>query len=223
MNGSGNPRRRQGWSRCPRASPSSSARARGASCSRATRPPRLERARAVLRGLADLPRDPRRRERHDLRRGRERVARRRRLAQRRPRRDVGALERGPRLRRGRRPQAVEGLGPDGGPRPAAGGRGGGRRVREPRRRRDLVAAPTLDGQPGRDEWNDPDEPAARPSRPAGDPAAPRRRVALLGDRPGVRHLRDDRRRRVVDAAQPRACAPSGRSSTPRSATASTSS
>ena len=32
----------------------------------------------------------------DLRRGGERVARRRRLAQRRPRRDLGALERGPR-------------------------------------------------------------------------------------------------------------------------------
>src|SRR3712207_8019787 len=36
-----------------------------------------------------------------------------------------------------------------------------------------------------------------------DPAAPGRARALLGDRAGLRHLRDDGRRRVVDAAQPR--------------------
>ena len=48
----------------------------------------------------------------DLRRRRERVARRRRLAQRRPRRDLGALERGAGLRRRQRAQALEGLGPD---------------------------------------------------------------------------------------------------------------
>ena len=104
------------------------------------RPPRLADPRAVLRGLADLPRGPRPRVGHDLRRGGQRVARRRRLAQRRPGRDLGAVERGPRLRRGRRAEAVEGLGPDGRARARACGRRGGGRVREPRRRRDLVAA-----------------------------------------------------------------------------------
>ena len=75
---------------------------------------------------------------------------------------LGALERGPRLRRGRRAEALEGLGPDGGPRARARRRRGGRPLREPRRRRDLVAAvSTLDGQPGRDDWNKPEQPAAR--------------------------------------------------------------
>ena len=73
--------------------------------------PRLGAARAVLRGLADLPRDPRRRQRHDLRGRRERVARRERLAQPRSRRDVAAVERGPQLRR-HRAQALEGVRPD---------------------------------------------------------------------------------------------------------------
>ncbi len=56
----------------------------------------LEAARPLLRGLADLPRRARPGLGLDLRRGGERVARRGRLAQRRPRRDLGALERGPR-------------------------------------------------------------------------------------------------------------------------------
>ena len=76
---------------------------------------------------------------------------------------------------------------------------------------------TLDGQPGRDDWNDPakqppghlglpgilshpDEPAARPPRPPRDPSAPRRGLAFLGDRAGLRDLRDHRRRSVVDAS-----------------------
>ena len=63
---------------------------------------------------------------------------------------------------------------------------------------------TLDGQPGREDWNDPaNQPPGHLGLP-GDPAAPRRRRPLLGGRAGLRHLRDDRRRRVVDAAQPRA-------------------
>ena len=125
--------------------------------------------------------------------------------------------------RRRRPQAVEALRPDGGARPRARRRRGGGRLREPRRRRDLVAP--LDARraarPRRLER--PGQPAAGPPRPAGDPAAPRRADALLGDRPGLRHLRDDRRRRVVDAAQPRPARRLAARATRRSATASTSS
>src|SRR3954464_1741874 len=103
------------------------------------RTPRLADPRAVLRRLAGLPRDLRRRVWHDLRRGRQRVARHRYLAQRRPGRELAALQRGPRLRRARPAEALEGVGPGGGARPRAGGRRGGGRVREPRRRRHLVA------------------------------------------------------------------------------------
>ena len=53
-------------------------------------------ARPVLRGLADLPRRARRRIGRDLRRRRERVARGGRLAEQRPRRELGAVQRGPR-------------------------------------------------------------------------------------------------------------------------------
>ena len=49
----------------------------------------------------------------------------------------------------------------------------------------------------------PRQPAARAPRPAGPAAAPGRARPLLGRRPGLRHLRDDRQRRLVDAAQPR--------------------
>ena len=87
---------------------------------------RLERPRAVLRGLADLPRRARSGTGRDLRGCGERVARRGRLAQPRPRRDLGAVERGPRLRRGR-PEAVEDLRPDRGARPPARRRRGVRR------------------------------------------------------------------------------------------------
>ena len=58
--------------------------------------------------------------------------------------------------------------------------------------------------PGASDWNDP---AKQPPGHLGCRGlldAPRRRVALLGGRPGLRHLRDDRRRRLLDAAQPRA-------------------
>ena len=161
------------------------------------RSPRLGRARAVLRGLAGLPRGPRPGLGRDLRRRRERVARRRRLAQRRPRRDVGALERGPGATADERAQALEDLGPDGGPRAAARRRRGRRRVREPRRRR----------APGRCSARSTASPAAttgtsrRTSRPAISACRacsphPDDAVALLGRRPGLRHLRDDRRRRL---------------------------
>ena len=61
---------------------------------------------------------------------------------------------------------------------------------------------TLEGQPGSEGVERSREPAAGPSRRPRDPPAPRRRVSLLGDRAGRRHLRDDRRRRLVDAPQP---------------------
>ena len=59
----------------------------------------------------------------------------------------------------------------------------------------------LEGQPGSEGW---DDPAKQPPGHLGVPAilpAPRRPVPVLGDRAGDRHLRDDRRRRVVDASQ----------------------
>ena len=120
----------------------------------------------------------------------------------RPRRDLGAVERGAELRRRQRPQAVEGVRPDGRARAPARRRRVRRDLREPRRRRHLVA-PEHARRPARPRLLErPGEPAAGPSRPAGDPAAPGRAVPLLGGRAGLRHLRDDRRRRVVDAAQP---------------------
>ena len=82
---------------------------------------------------------------------------------------------------------------------------------------------TLDGQPGRDDWNDPANQPPGPPRPAGDPAAPRRPGPLLGRRPGLRHLRDDGRRRARGRRATAGCAPTGRASTPRSASACTSS
>ena len=76
-------------------------------------------------------------------------------------------------------------------------------VREPRRRRDLVAPDDARGPAGERVVERPRESAAGPPRRAGDPSAPRRSVPVLGDRAGHRHLRDDRRRRVVDAPEPR--------------------
>ena len=184
---------------------------------------RTGRSRPVLRGLADLPRGARSGLRRHLRGRGERVARRRRVAQRRPRRDLGALERGSRATARRRAQAVQGLGSDGRARAPARGRRGLRRLREPRRRRDLVA-PEHARRPARPgAWNDPGQPAARPSRHARDPGAPGRGGPLLGRGAGVRHLRDDRRRRAPGRRATAGCAPTGRSRTPRSATACTSS
>ena len=131
---------------------------------------RLERPRAVLRRLADLQRGARPDVRRALRRGRQRMARRRRLAQQRPRRDVDAVERG--LRRTPTPtlklSKITGL-------TAAHGRrarrhGGGRHLREHGRRRDLVAAqhPRRPARPRRLER--PRQAAAGAPRAACDPA-----------------------------------------------------
>ena len=82
---------------------------------------------------------------------------------------------------------------------------------------------TLDGQPGRDDWNDPDK---QPPGHLGLPAVmphPDDPVALLGRHPG---LRASSRRQMTEPPGLRAtgvCAPPGRSRTPRSATACTSS
>ncbi len=158
--------------------------------------------------------------RRDLRRRRERVARLGRLAQRRPRRDLGALERGPRLRRGRRAQGVEGRDARRDRTGAARRRRGAGHLREPRRRRDLLAADDARGPARQRGVGRPVEPAARPPRHLGHHARRRRCVALLGDRPGRRRLRDRRRRRAGRRATG-ACAPTGRGRTRRSASAST--
>ena len=142
-------------------------------------------------------------QRRDLRGRRERVARREHLAQPGPRRDVAAVERGSQLRRDRA-QALEGVGPDRRRTAAVRRRRDARSVREQRRRRDLVAPDARSRASREARVERPREPAAGPPRRPGDPPAPRRRVPVLGDRAGRRHLRDDRRRRVVDAPQPRA-------------------
>ena len=109
---------------------------------------------------------------------------------------------------------------DGRARPRARGRRGAGHLREPRRRRDVVAAHDARRPAGQRGLGRSGEAAAGPSRA---PAIIRRRRpgALLGHRAGDRHVRDDRRRQVVDAAEPRACAPTGRASTTRSASACT--
>ena len=93
-----------------------SERARAASCWRAT--PTAATGTSAGRSARAGPSTTRCTTRlgRDLRGRRERVARRGRLAQHRSRRDVGALERGPGLRRRQRAEALEGLGPDGGAR-----------------------------------------------------------------------------------------------------------
>ncbi len=166
------------------------------------RPPRLERARPLLRELADLPRSARPRRGHDLRGRGERVARLGDLAQPRPRRDVGALERRPWLPgRGRRAAPVQGLARDARARPVAG-RGRVRRaVREHRRRQDLLAPDDVRRPGGPRGLERPRAAAARPPRPLGDHPAPGRERPLLGDRPGLQPVRDERRRPDVGAAQ----------------------
>ena len=166
------------------------------------RPPRLERAWALLRELAHLSGGARRRVGDDLRRSGERVVRLGDLAQRRSRRDVGALERGDRLPgRGRRLEAVEGLVRDARARPATRRRGVGRPVREHRRRQDLLARDDVRG-PGRPRGVErPGATAARPPRPVRDHPAPGGARPLLDHRPGLQPVRDDRRRQDVDAPQ----------------------
>ena len=157
-----------------------------------------------MRGLARLPRGPRRRLRRDLRRRGERVARLRGLAQHRPRRDVGALERGARLRRRRRPEGLEGL--DARRRATAACSSASRRRASSRAATTAATLVAADDarRPARQRGlGRPGEPAARPPRHLGAHRRRRRPGPLLGDRAGRRPVRDDRRRRDVDAAQPR--------------------
>ena len=60
---------------------------------------------------------------------------------------------------------------------------------------------TLAGQPGSEEWDDPEPAAPGPPRHLEHHARPRRPRPLLGDRAGRQPVRDARRRRVVGAAQ----------------------
>ena len=122
-------------------------------------------ARPLLRGLAGVPRRPRRGDGHDLRRRRERVARLGDLAQPRPRGDVDAVERGHRLRRGRRAQGVEGLDAGRQERAAcssASRRRGSSRAATGARRWSLLS--TLAGPARQRALGRPGEPAARPPR-----------------------------------------------------------
>ena len=110
-----------------------------------------------------------------------------------------------------------------GARPAARRRRGAGHLREPRRRRDVVAP--LDPRRA--------SPAARTGTTrrtsrrgtsASRTSSPTRRLRqLLRGRAGRRRVRDDGRRHDVDAAQPRAARATGPPSTRRSASASTSS
>ena len=109
---------------------------------------------------------------------------------------------GPRVRR-LRAEALEGLGPHRRPRTPLRRRGDAGHLREPRRGQDVAGAEHArrPARPGVVERSG--EPAAGPPRRPRDPAAPRRSEPLLGDRPGDRHLRDDGRRQLLDAAEPR--------------------
>ena len=183
--------------------PAARRNAQGAVRARERRPARLERARPVLRELARLPGQVRPRVGDDLRRRGERVARLGDLAEPRSRRDLGALERGPRLRRGRRrrAQALEGLVGDARARPPARRRRVGGPVREHRRRQDVLARLDARGPGGPRGLERPGAAAARPSRAVGDHPAPGRGRPLLDHRPGLQPVRDDRPREDLDAAQ----------------------
>ena len=121
----------------------------------------------------------------DLRRRRERVARLGDLPQPRPRRDVGALERGPHVRRRGRPQDLEGLDARARRRPAPRRRRGAGHLREHGQRRDVVA-PLDSLRPARQrDVGRPREPAARPSRHLELRHGSRRLRQLLRGRAGV--------------------------------------
>ena len=141
---------------------------------------------------------------HDLRRRRERVARRRRLAQRRPRRDVGALQRGPRVRRDGDLKLSKVSGPAA-PRhgrllagaEAAGvfeSRDGGARGRCCRRSTASPAATTGTTRPS-------SRPATWACRACSRTPTTRDRFWVVVQGYGI--FETDRRRRHVDAAQPR--------------------
>ena len=149
-----------------------------------------------------------------LRRRRERVARRRRLAEHRPRRDLGAVQRGARLRRDGelKLSKISGLAAAHG-RVLAGAEAAGIfESRDGGATWSLLS--TLDGQPGRDDVERSREPAAGPPRHAGDPAAPGRPGPVLG-----RSSRASASSRRPTTALPgrratRACARTGRASEP---------
>ena len=77
----------------------------------------------------------------------------------------------------------------------------GRAVREHRRRQDLLAPDDVRRPGGPRGLERPGAAAARPPRPLGDHPAPGRARPLLGDRPGLQPVRDERRRQDVGAAQ----------------------
>ena len=157
-----------------------------------------------------------------LRRRGERVARRRRLAQQRPRRELGALERGARLRR-RRPEAVEDLGPDRRARARARGRRGGGHLREPRRRRDAGRC-SARSTASRAATTGTSRPTSRRATSAcrailPHPDDPARFWAVVQGF-GIFETTDDG---ASWTPRNEGCAPTGRASTPRSASACTSS
>ncbi len=161
--------------------------------------------------------------RHDLRGRCKRVARLGRLAEHRSRRDVGALERGSLVPRGRR-EALQDLGPDGRARAPVRRRRGARHLRIDRRRCDVVAPQHARG-PARQRGL---ERSRRTSRPGhlGIPAilpASRRRRRTTGR--SCRAWASSRRPTTPCRGRrgTRASAPTGRSRIPRSATACTSS
>ena len=109
---------------------------------------------------------------------------------------------GSELRRRQRPKALEGLRADGCAWTAARGRRGRRDLREPRRRRHVVA-PEHARRPARPRRLERSrEPAAGPSRACPRSCRIRTMRPVLGRDPGVRHVRDDGRRRDLDAAEP---------------------
>ena len=115
-----------------------------------------------------------------------------------------AVERGPRLRRRRRAEGVQGLEPGGSARTTA--RGHARR-RASSRARDggqtwTSRTPEHASPGGRTGTT---RASSRPAISASRRSSPTRTTAaaLLGDRPGLQPLRDDRRRRVVDGPQQR--------------------
>ena len=97
----------------------------------------------------------------------------------------------------------------------------GRAVREHRRRQDLLAPDDVRRPGGPRGLERPGAAAARPPRALGDHPAPRRARPLLGDRPGLQPVRDDRRRHRRGSPATRACAGTGPPTTRRSASAST--
>ena len=111
-----------------------------------------------------------------------------------------SVERGLRSFRSRA-EALQDHRPDGDARAHPRRHRGGRHLREHRRRRQLVAPQHARRPTGPGRLERSRQAAAGASRACRDPPASGRRLPLLGRDPGVRDLRDHRRRRVVDPAQ----------------------